>query len=79
MIIPGHGRVSDSADVGYYRDMITIIRDRIQNMIDQGMTLEEVKAGRPTLDYDTIYGSDEGFWTTDTFVEAVYTSLSDAP
>jgi len=79
MIIPGHGRISDSADVGYYRDMITIIRDRIQSMIDQGMGLEEVKVGQPTLDYDTIYGADEGFWTTDRFIEAVYTSLSETP
>ena len=79
MIIPGHGRISDSADVGYYRDMITIIRDRIQHMIDQGMTLEQVKAARPTLDYDTIYGSTTGFWTTEMFVEAVYASLSEAP
>ncbi len=78
MIIPGHGRISDSADVGYYRDMVTIIRDRVQDMIDRGMTLEEVKAARPTLDYDTIYGSTTGFWTTDMFVEAVYASLSAA-
>ena len=78
MIIPGHGRISDSADVGYYRDMVTIIRDRVQDMIDRGMTLEEVKAARPTLDYDTIYGSTTGFWTTDMFVEAVYVSLSAA-
>ncbi len=79
MIIPGHGRISDSADVGYYRDMATIIRDRIQDMIDRGMTLEEVKAARPTLDYDTIYGTDEGPWTTNRFVEAVYRSLSETP
>ena len=76
MIIPGHGRISDSADVGYYRDMVTIIRDRIQDMLERGMTLEEVKAARPTLDYDTIYGSTTGSWTPDMFVEAVYASLS---
>ena len=78
MIIPGHGRISDSADVGYYRDMVTIIRDRVQDMVDRGMTLEEVQAAHPTLDYDTIYGSTTGFWTTDMFVESVYASLSAA-
>ena len=76
MIIPGHGRLSDVADVANYRNMMSIIRDRIQNMIQKGMTLEEVKAGNPTLDYDGRYGSDTGAWTTDMFLEAVYRSLT---
>jgi len=75
MIVPGHGRLCDSADVAYYRDMVTIIRDRIQDMIKKGMTLEQVKAAKPTRDYDTRYGATSGFWTTDMFVEAVYKSL----
>ena len=74
MIIPGHGRISDSADVAYYRDMVTIIRDRIQDMIKKGMTLEQVKAAKPTLDYDTRY--DSPAWTKDMFVTAVYQSLN---
>ena len=73
MIIPGHGRISDAADVGYYRDMLIIIRDRIQNLIDQGMTLEQVNAAKPTLDYDPLYGREPG--VTARFVEAVYRSL----
>ena len=52
MIVPGHGWISDSADMGYYRDMLMIIRDRIQSLIDKGMTLEQVKAAKPTMDYD---------------------------
>ncbi len=75
MVIPGHGRLCDEADVVEYRDMVTIIRDRIQDMIKKGMTLEQVKAAKPTRDYDPIYGSTTGFWTTDMFVEAVYKSL----
>jgi hypothetical protein len=75
MIIPGHGRLSDAADVAYYRDMVTIIRDRVDDMIKKGMTLEQVKAARPTRDYDPRYGAASGFWTTDMFVEAVYKSL----
>jgi glyoxylase-like metal-dependent hydrolase (beta-lactamase superfamily II) len=75
MIIPGHGRVSDSADVGYYRDMVTIIRDRIKRMVDKGMTLQQVKTSEPTLDYDPRFGTTTGPWTTDRFVEAVYRSL----
>jgi glyoxylase-like metal-dependent hydrolase (beta-lactamase superfamily II) len=74
MIIPGHGRLCDEADVLEYRDMVTIIRDRIQDMINKGMTIGQVKAARPTEDYDPLYGSTTG-WTTDLFVEAVYKSL----
>ena len=53
-IVPGHGRLCDEADAVEYRDMVTIIRDRIQNMIGKRMTLEQVKAARPTRDYDTV-------------------------
>ena len=75
MIIPGHGRLSDVGDVAYYRNMVSIIQDRVQALIDQGKTLEQVKAARPTLDYDGRWGSTSGPWTTDMFVEAVYRSL----
>ena len=64
------------ADVVFYQEMVTIIRDRIQHMLNDGMTLEQVKAARPTRDYDPRYGSTSGFWTTDNFVEAAYKSLS---
>jgi cyclase len=76
LVIPGHGRLCDEADVVEYRDMLTIIRDRVRDMLKKGKTLEQVKAARPTLDYDTQYGADTGFWTTSMFVEAVYKSLS---
>lgn len=75
MVIPGHGRLSDSADVGYYRDMCTVIRDRIQDMVNRGMTLQQVKAAKPTMDYDLRFGVTTGPWTTDMFVEAVYKTL----
>jgi cyclase len=75
-VIPGHGRLCDVADVVFYQEMVTIIRDRVQDMINHGMSLEQVKAARPTRDYDPRYGATTGFWTTDMFVEAVYRSLS---
>jgi cyclase len=74
-IIPGRGRVSDTADVASYRNMVTMIRDRVQNLKSKGMTLDQVKAARPTMDFDGRYGSTTGSWTTDMFVEAVYRSL----
>ena len=76
LVIPGHGRISDHADVVYYRNMVAIIRDRIQDMIKRGMTLDQVKAARPTRDYDARYGKQTGAWTTDMFIEAAYRSLS---
>jgi cyclase len=74
-VIPGHGRLCDEADVVEYRDMLTIVRDRVQSMLKQGLSLEQVKAAKPTVDYDTEYGRDSGPWTTTMFVEAVYKSL----
>ena len=76
LVIPGHGRICDSADVAYYRDMVTIVRDRVQDMVKKGLTLEQVRSAKPTRDYDPRYGSSSGPWTTDMFVEAVYKSLS---
>jgi cyclase len=75
-IIPGHGRVCDRYDVAIYRDMLTIIRDRIQDMVRRGMSLEQVEAAKPTFDYDGEFGSDSGPWTTAMFVEAVYQEAS---
>ena len=76
IVIPGHGYVSDEHEVVEYRDMMVIVRDRIQAMIAKRATLQQVKAARPTADYDTRYGATTGPWTTDLFVEAVYKDLS---
>jgi cyclase len=70
MVIPGHGRIADEADVVEYRDMITIIRDRIQDMIKKGMLLQQVKDARPTRDYDGRYGDAAAM------IEAAYRELS---
>ena len=75
IIIPAYGRISDIADVAYYRDMVTILRDRIQDMVKKGMTLEQVKAAKPTADYDGRYGATSGPWTTDMFIEAIYKTM----
>jgi glyoxylase-like metal-dependent hydrolase (beta-lactamase superfamily II) len=70
-VIPGHGRLCDEADVVEFRDMLTIVRDRVRDMISKGMTLEQVKAASPTRDYDTEYDAK----AAPAFVEAVYKSL----
>lgn len=76
MIVPGRGRIGDLTDVAFYRDMLTIIRDRIQHGVDRGLTLDQVKAGKPTQGWDNRFGSRTGPWTTDMFIEAAYKSLS---
>ena len=73
--IPGHGRLSDLGDVLNYREMATIVRDRVQDMKKKGMTLDQVKAAKPTRDYDPLYNPPGAFWTADQFVEAVYRTL----
>jgi glyoxylase-like metal-dependent hydrolase (beta-lactamase superfamily II) len=79
LIIPGHGRVTDEWEVAEYRDMLVIVRDRVQALIKSGATLQQVLAARPTADYDVRYGATTGPWTTDMFVEAVFTSLKNPP
>jgi cyclase len=74
-VIPGHGRLADEADVVEMRDMATIIRDRFQDAIKKGQTLEQVKAAGLLKDYEARYGAASGFWTTNSFIEAVYNSL----
>jgi cyclase len=76
MVIPGHGRLSDEQDVIEYRDMATIVRDRIREYVKRGMTLDQVKEKKPTLDFDGRYGSDTGFWTTNSFIEVIYKEMA---
>ena len=75
MVIPGHGRLSDVGDVINFREMVTIVRDRVQDMVKKNMTLEQVKAAKPTRDYDPLYNTPGAFVTGDAFTEAVYRSL----
>ena len=75
LVIPGHGRIADQPDVVYYYEMLSIIRDRVQDMVSRGLTLQQVHAARPTRDFDTRYGRNTGAWTTEKFVETVYQSL----
>jgi cyclase len=75
LFIPAHGRVGDIADMTYYRDMTTIIRDRVQDLIKKGRTLDQIKAAKPAEDWDGRLGRDKS-WTSDMFVEAIYKGLT---
>jgi len=77
-VIPGHGRLADEADVVDYRDMATIVRDRVRDAIGRKLSLEQVRAARLVRDYEGRFGASHGTWTTDAFIEAAYRSLSPA-
>ena len=77
LVIPGHGRVSNLGDVLNYREMVIVVGDRIKSMIEAGMTLAQVKAAKPTFDYDPVYGARAG--AADRFIEATYQSLGASP
>jgi cyclase len=74
LVVPGHGRMTDAADVAYYRDMVTIMRDRVREMTKRGMSLDRIKAAKLTRDYDGRFGKSAS-WTPDMFVEAIFRSL----
>jgi glyoxylase-like metal-dependent hydrolase (beta-lactamase superfamily II) len=76
VVVPGPGRPGEEAEVVEYRDMVTVIRDRIQDMIARGMTLDQIKAANPTAGWRARFGAESGRWTTGMFVEAVYRSLT---
>jgi glyoxylase-like metal-dependent hydrolase (beta-lactamase superfamily II) len=71
-VISGHGYFGNESDIVEYRDMVTIIRDRVLELVNEGRTLAQIKAAKVSLDYDGIYGATSGTWTTDMFIEAVY-------
>jgi glyoxylase-like metal-dependent hydrolase (beta-lactamase superfamily II) len=75
LVVPGHGRLCDQADINIYRNMVTVVRNRVQFYKNQGKSLAEVLALKPTADYDGRWGADSGAWTTRQFIEAVYRTV----
>jgi len=73
LVIPGHGRIASESDVVEYRDMVTIIRDRVQALLNEGKSFREILAARPALEYDGLYSGRD--WSTEMFLEAVYEEL----
>jgi glyoxylase-like metal-dependent hydrolase (beta-lactamase superfamily II) len=75
-VVPGHGFVCDFYDLVEYRSVVLIMRDRIQDLINKGMSLQQVKSADPARGFKARYGADAGPWTTDMFVEAVFKGLA---
>ena len=75
IVVGAHGVIGHEADVVDYRDMVTIVRDRIQDSIKKGQTLAQIRQADPVKGYRRRFGADSGPWTTNQFIEAVYKSL----
>jgi glyoxylase-like metal-dependent hydrolase (beta-lactamase superfamily II) len=75
-VVPAHGRVMDQADVVEYRDMVVVIRDRIDDLIKKGQTLDQIRKADPAKGYRKQYGPESGRWTNDMFITAIYRSLT---
>ncbi len=73
-VLPGHGRVYGQTDVVNYRDMVAIVRDRVRDLMSQGMTLPQIQAASPAQGYVRAFGADSGPWTTSMFIDAIYKS-----
>lgn len=71
-LVPGRGRICDRTEIVNYHDALSIIQGRIRYYVSKGMTLEQVREARPSFDYDGVYGSDQGPWSTRLFIDAVY-------
>lgn len=76
VIVPGRGRLSDQTEVANYRDMVTIVRDRVRDAIQKGRSLDEVKRANLTLDYDGLFDAQADGWNGERCVEAIYRDLS---
>jgi len=76
VIIPGRGRLAEESDLGEYRNMLVIVKERVRNLRNKGMTLEQIKASQPSLDYDTEYHATRP--EADRFVESIYRTLPPA-
>ena len=72
-IVPAHGRITNQSDVVEYRDMVTIVRDRVRDGKAMGRTLDQIKAAKVTLEYDGLYSMPS--YTGEMFVEAIYRGL----
>jgi hypothetical protein len=72
LIVPDSGEVCDVAEIVFYRNALSVIRSRIEEMVQKGMPLDQVKAAKPTSQFDRFYSSPDTAATTGAFIEAVF-------
>jgi cyclase len=74
LIVPGYGRICEESDVAEFRDMVVIVRDRVQDLVKRGLTWDQIRTARPSRDYDAEYGATSA--DAERFVESIYRSLT---
>ena len=73
-VIPGHGPLSNKAELMAYRDMLVGVRDKVRTLVAQKKSLQDVLAAKPSAQFDDKWG--KGFMKPDDFIGIVYESLS---
>jgi len=76
VVVPGHGPVSNRAELAAYRDMLVAVGRRVREAVEQGTGLEDLLASRPTADFDARFDRPGNLVTRDEFVRSVYRDLA---
>jgi glyoxylase-like metal-dependent hydrolase (beta-lactamase superfamily II) len=72
-IVPGHGAVANKAQVAVFRDMLVTASDRMQKLIAEGKSEQEVIAAKPFADLDVKWAPNEQ--AAINFIRVVYNSF----
>lgn len=73
VVVPGHGPLSNRAELAQYGKMLTTLRDRVAALKSQGKSLEQAIAAKPTAEYDAALGGK--FISPELLVQLIYRSL----
>lgn len=73
VIMPGHGPILDKAGLAAWQGMLIDLRDKVQDGIKTGKSVDEIKGDRPTGAYDDRYGG--GMISGEALIDFIYASL----
>jgi glyoxylase-like metal-dependent hydrolase (beta-lactamase superfamily II) len=76
VVVPGHGPVSNRAELAAYRDMLVAVGRKVREAVEQGVGVEDVLAAKPTAEFDARFGHPGALVTPDEFVRSVYSDLA---
>ena len=76
VVIPGHGPVSNRAELAAYRDMLVAVGRKVRELVEQGMGVEDILAAKPTAEFDARFGRPGALVTPEEFIRSVYRDLA---
>ena len=76
VVIPGHGPVSNRAELAAYRDMLVAVGRKVREAVEQGMGIEEILGAKPTAEFDAKFGRSGAIVAPEEFVRSVYRDLA---